>query len=863
MTNQELIQEAAVIRDERNQYANTAERVGTALVHMAEQIAAQAADVDKIEADVRGTLTLAQLDNPFGFTTVAQWMQGLRGDQSYTFRLVEPTTGRCIGHVWLFNDADNPSNSNLAARTLEVVMCCATINADTGALTYNAINGSPRIYYRSYCAPLNGGTPDGGFLGNGWSPWQEYRDYVAKPIKEALAALQETLNSVDDEPTAGSDNLVKSGGVVSFINNFTGSGLVYHGTENESFPLSGNVGDVFEFTISNLSSADGYLDIRIDTNVYMYNVLVKSGETISNSITLSFEPHSVEIRNLNSRDIICVLTNRSQSNNNISKDARAALNLLNNYVLEPQALSRSNNFDVELKANKKYYLKITNSSDSDGYFAAKVYDQIDGNALFAKSNFLINAGQTVVTPLSLGQEGTYISITNVNAREAEYSIYFIDENEKVSKALLNEEVPYVISEFSTSTSQNFSLSVIDDVLTATKSVSESSCRIDFRKKSTPVSAGDFVFVKMKIKSTISEWVKVATYSTGTDQKADYFFLEANVERVIAFRGSNVATTGTLNLMIEQPPALNLATSVITITNLEVYVNGYTDIKLPNLDYSENNRTFIVDRNGGGHFYSISNAVNYVKNSFDVKNNSYAVFVKNGVYDKEKNDLIDGDYPYAVINKGSNRISIIGESRDNTIIRWTNNAVCEYKIIEVGSSPCIIGNLSLENLKGEDYIEAKGHNPYCLHIDLGGDLDTFGAYKTEVYNCRLYDECHAPIGAGLTKNQTIHVHDCVLVTNSKMGKVFDTLYIHGNASGQSTYDDTMAVEIENNILVNKTGGKALTLPDTGQSTFRAIPCIIIGNLLYSSDMENIIDRDAATRYNKAPYCMGNNIQELNK
>lgn len=192
MNTQELIQEAAVIRDERNQYANTAERVGTALVHMAEQIAAQAADVDKIEADVRGTLTLSQLDNPFGFTTVAQWMQGLRGDQSYTFRLVEPTTGRCIGHVWLFNDADNPSNSNLAARTLEVVMCCATINADTGRLTYDAVNGSPRIYYRSYCAPLTGGTPDGGSpVGNKWSLWQEYRDYVAKPIRDALAALQQ------------------------------------------------------------------------------------------------------------------------------------------------------------------------------------------------------------------------------------------------------------------------------------------------------------------------------------------------------------------------------------------------------------------------------------------------------------------------------------------------------------------------------------------------------------------------------------------------------------------------------------------------------------------------------------------------
>lgn len=191
MNTQELIQEAAVIRDERNQYANTAERVGTALVHMAEQLAAQGADVNKIEEDVKGALTLAQLDNPLGFATVAQWMQGLRGEQSYTFRLVE-ATGRCIGHVWLFNDADNPSNSNFAARTLEVVMCCATINADTGALTYDTRTGSPRIYYRTHFTNLSGGNADGGNpVGNKWSLWQEYREYVTKPIKNALAALQQ------------------------------------------------------------------------------------------------------------------------------------------------------------------------------------------------------------------------------------------------------------------------------------------------------------------------------------------------------------------------------------------------------------------------------------------------------------------------------------------------------------------------------------------------------------------------------------------------------------------------------------------------------------------------------------------------
>lgn len=192
MTNQELIQEAAVIRDERNQYANTAERVGTALVHMAEQIAAQGADVDKIEADVRGSLTLSQLDNPLGFTTNMQWAQGLNEDKPYTFRLVD-TSGRCIGHVWLLNDADYPSDRSRAARFLEMVMCCASIDAETGALTTDARWGSPRLYYRTFCTPLSGGTPDGGPPASifKWSAWQEYRDYVAKPIKDALAALQQ------------------------------------------------------------------------------------------------------------------------------------------------------------------------------------------------------------------------------------------------------------------------------------------------------------------------------------------------------------------------------------------------------------------------------------------------------------------------------------------------------------------------------------------------------------------------------------------------------------------------------------------------------------------------------------------------
>ncbi len=187
MKDSELIREAAVIRDETDQYANTAERVGTALVHMAEHI------TEREQTGRKPSLTLSQLDNPLGFATVMEWVQGLRGEQSYTFKLVSDT-GRCIGHVWLHNDWDYYADAAKTSRLIEVVMCCATINEETGALQLSPINGSPRIYYRSYILPPSGGNPDGGNPGGlKWSKWQEYREYVTEPLRTAVAALKDDV----------------------------------------------------------------------------------------------------------------------------------------------------------------------------------------------------------------------------------------------------------------------------------------------------------------------------------------------------------------------------------------------------------------------------------------------------------------------------------------------------------------------------------------------------------------------------------------------------------------------------------------------------------------------------------------------
>lgn len=110
-------------------------------------------------------------------------------------------------------------------------------------------------------------------------------------------------------------------------------------------------------------------------------------------------------------------------------------------------------------------------------------------------------------------------------------------------------------------------------------------------------------------------------------------------------------------------------------------------------------SFTVDEGGTGHFFSVAQACDFARDAFDVVNNAVTVFIRNGLYDHEAPKNVAMGYPYAIINKGANRISLIGESRDGVIVSYENNSVNRAKIIEAGGE-CTVANMTVNCLNDE-------------------------------------------------------------------------------------------------------------------------------------------------------------------
>ena len=110
--------------------------------------------------------------------------------------------------------------------------------------------------------------------------------------------------------------------------------------------------------------------------------------------------------------------------------------------------------------------------------------------------------------------------------------------------------------------------------------------------------------------------------------------------------------------------------IVTLNNYDAWCDAESRATLKNFDTD----SFTVDEGGTGHFFSVAQACDFARDAFDVVNNAVTVFIRNGLYDHEAPKNVAMGYPYAIINKGANRISLIGESRDGVIVSYENNSV---------------------------------------------------------------------------------------------------------------------------------------------------------------------------------------------
>jgi len=206
---------------------------------------------------------------------------------------------------------------------------------------------------------------------------------------------------------------------------------------------------------------------------------------------------------------------------------------------------------------------------------------------------------------------------------------------------------------------------------------------------------------------------------------------------------------------------------------------------------------VVDKNGGGDFFTIQEAVNAAK-SFPSER--ITIFIKNGVY-----------YEKVKIHSWNPYISLIGESRENTIITYDdhfnkinigrNSTFYTYTVLVEGND-FIAKNLTIQNSSGQVgqavalnlnanraiisncsllgnqdtlYTSGEGTNTYFKDCYIEGTTDfIFGDATVLFENCIIHSKSNSYITAASTPQNTAFGYvfkDCKLTANEKATEVY--------------------------------------------------------------------------------------------
>ena len=156
-------------------------------------------------------------------------------------------------------------------------------------------------------------------------------------------------------------------------------------------------------------------------------------------------------------------------------------------------------------------------------------------------------------------------------------------------------------------------------------------------------------------------------------------------------------------------------------------------------------TIIVDKNGGGNYSTVTEAV------ANAKQND-CIFVKNGVYENE------------IIKAWSKTLFIIGESKNHVIIK---NNTGDYKTPPLEMTSGLLRNLTII---AEANASFTGTPAYGIHIE-----NNFMKDKTlEIDNCHIVSYVNFAIGCGLRKGCLLDIHDSRLEGYSELQ---GGLYVH--------------------------------------------------------------------------------------
>lgn len=261
---------------------------------------------------------------------------------------------------------------------------------------------------------------------------------------------------------------------------------------------------------------------------------------------------------------------------------------------------------------------------------------------------------------------------------------------------------------------------------------------------------------------------------------------------------------------------------------------------------------IVDINGNGDYTSLQDAID---NARDTANNPKTIIVLPGTYVMSTgNNRNMGGYRH---------LSIIGTDKNNCILRNDRGYYITGENYEDDACLRLAGNVYIANLTiistDTNYPagkEANRHMAYCIHADFSANAGNV----MEINNCILVNNHFACIGAGLKDNYTVKIVDCELTStmHAELTTSYEGTIITHNGSNGSTEESRQHLYVKDCVITNTNGAygiQSASAYDGQLADFTLINNIV--DVPAESDGFSM-----SSNYSLTKKCYGNNISSMN-
>lgn len=196
----------------------------------------------------------------------------------------------------------------------------------------------------------------------------------------------------------------------------------------------------------------------------------------------------------------------------------------------------------------------------------------------------------------------------------------------------------------------------------------------------------------------------------------------------------------------------------------------------------------------------------VKSSAAYATEHTTIYIRNGEYNED-------------IDLRSKNVTLIGESRDYTIIKTTKNL---YSKPPLEISKGYVRNISFISLNTNRPENATEDAAYAVHIDFPEMVDNTLMFE----NCYLYSDASAAAGIGLRKNTNVKFMNCELVSEKNYG-IFCHATNNETVKGGNQILEVSNCKVKSNLL-NKCVSIASSLDSSNVATIRSYNSLYIAN-----------------------------------